>query len=319
MSSESRKKKKGKLGKGLGAIFDTDISQLDRSESGFIPDVPISEIRSNPSQPRKSIEPGELIGLADSIREHGIIEPLIVTELNLGKSEESSEEKTKAKYQLIAGERRWRAAKLAKLETVPVVVREASPQQVLEIAIIENIQRKDLNPIEEATALKELYSNYRVKLDDIAKKVGKDVSTLSNKMRLLKLPKQIQQGLLNEEITESHAYQILTLKSKDAQIAAFKMTVKKGLSVTELQDYVKEIRLANRNVLPPKDNKNTFVLDEKTKEIQDNLKNVLGKGFRLTRKKDGGKITIPFINDDQLEEIHEFILNNKKFKEPAEN
>jgi ParB family chromosome partitioning protein len=316
MDKPKKQNKKSKLGKGLGAIFDTDISELDSSRSGFLPEVPLSEISPNPAQPRKSIEPNELIGLADSIREHGIIEPLIVTELNLNKSSRSGKI---GKYQLIAGERRWRAAKLAKLETAPVVVREASPQQVLEIAIIENIQRKDLNPIEEATALKELYSNYRVKLEDIAKRVGKDVSTLSNKMRLLKLPKEIQQGLLNEDITESHAYQILTLKSEDARLAAYKMTIKKGLSVTELQDYVKEIRLANRKVIPPKSHKNTFVLDDKTKQIQDNLKDLLGKGFRLTRKKDGGKITIPFNSDDQLEEIHEFILNNQKFKAKTEN
>jgi ParB family chromosome partitioning protein len=148
--------------------------------------------------------------------------------------------------------------------------------------------------------------------------VGKDVSTLSNKMRLLKLPETIQEGLLEEKITESHAYQILTLKSKDAQLAAYNLAVKRDMSVTDLQDYVKKIRLANRKTLSDNKNKNSFVLDDKTQKIQEEMKSRLGKGFRLTRKRDGGKVTIPFSSDEQLDEIHNFILNNEKFEQNPE-
>lgn len=290
----SKAKSRG-LGKGLAALLGPEPQT---SETGFVPNLDIDKIQPNPKQPRSRISPEDLIGLADSIREYGIIEPLIVTKAETGE------------FQLVAGERRWRAAKLAQIKQLPVIIKEASPQQILEMAIIENIQRKDLNSIEEATALAELYNNYRVKLEDISKKVGKEVSTISNKMRLLKLPLKVQQGILDGEVTESHAYILMTLKSKDALLAAYTVVAKKHLSVRQTEEIVRKIALANSAVIPPKPKQNGIVYDKITDEIHTNLTEKLGKGFRLVRRKNGGRIVIPFQSDDQLQALYKFLLKD---------
>lgn len=292
------------LGKGLAALIQEN-PDITLENSGFLPTVPIDDIEPNPKQPRAQIKPDELIGLADSIREHGILEPLIVTEIK------DEQRQPTGKYMLVAGERRWRAAKLAQLDSVPVLVKDISPQQVLEIAIIENIQRKDLNSIEEATALSELYHNYRIKLEDLAKKVGKDISTISNKMRLLKLPDPVQTGMLNDEITESHAYALLALKNQDAILAAYNIISKQKSSVRQTEELVRKINLANKDVTPPSKRNNAIVYDEKTEKIDHDLNAILGKGYRLIRKKNGGRITIPFMNDDQLDALYTFLKSQQ--------
>ena len=329
-------KKKG-LGKGLAAILSQNTSLNDKGEvenssiSGYIPDLDINLVAPNPYQPRISIDDQDLIGLADSIREHGIIEPLIVTTQKAIKEstarpgnlhrdyfkgvegfDESKGSETEdffAEYLIVAGERRWRAAKLAQMNTIPVMVKDLTPQEILEIAIIENIQRKDLNPLEEAFALSELYNNYRVTLENIARKLGKSPSGISNKLRLLKLPKVVQAGILQGKISESHAYQLLQLQSQDALIAAYNIVTKKQLSVLETEKLVKQITHAHREILPPKENKRSILYDNRTMEIEENLSTKLGKGVKLTRKnKGGGKITIPFQSDEQLDRLYEFII-----------
>ncbi len=289
--------KRKALGKGLSALIEENPNV---EETGYIPDLPVEKIVPNPSQPRSEIKPEDLIGLADSIREHGIIEPLIVTE-------------HEGKYQLIAGERRWRAAQLAQIEAVPVIIKEVTSQQILEMAIIENVQRQDLNPLEEAVAYQELMDTYDVKITDLAKKVGKDKSTISNKTRLLKLPKTVQEGILKEQITESHAYYLLGLKSKDALLAAYNIILKKGLSVRETMELVKKITVANKDVVSVSQKKQALFFDEKILKIEKDLSEKLGKGFKLTKKKKGkgGKITIPFVSDEQLEELYKFIMKQK--------
>jgi ParB family transcriptional regulator, chromosome partitioning protein len=287
------------LGRGLAAILETEpASEI----SGFIANLPIDQIQPNPHQPRATIKPEDIIGLADSIREYGVIEPLIVA---------NSHEAPAGHYQLVAGERRWRAAKLAQLKTIPVIVKDLSNQQLLELAIIENIQRKDLNPIEEATALSMLYTKYRIKLEDLAKKVGKEASTISNKMRLLKLPKPVQQGMLEDKITEGHAYVLLSLKSTDALLAAYNIIVRKKFSVRQTEELVRKISLANKEVLPVCQKQNAVIYDEKTVEIQNNLGTRLGKGFRLIRKKNGGRIVIPFSGDEQLEKLYKYLMSKE--------
>jgi ParB family transcriptional regulator, chromosome partitioning protein len=292
-------KKRSGLGKGLAAII-SENPNLQFKDSGFIPDLDINSVEPNPNQPRATIKPDDLIGLADSIREHGILEPIIVKQ-NLGD-----------KYQLVAGERRWRAAKLAQMQTVPVLVKDLSPQEILEVAVIENIQRKDLNPIEEATALAELYGKYRIKLEDLAKKVGKEKSTISNKMRLLKLPYEIQQGMLDEKLTESHAYMILALTNQDAMIVAYNMIVKNKLGVRQTEDLVRKLNLANDSV-EKKQKSNAVIYDAKTEKIDTVLSQQLGKGYRLVRKKDGGRITIPFQSEQQLDILYKLLMS-KDFK-----
>lgn len=298
------KKAKPGLGKGLAAIIQND-PELTLESSGFLPAVPVDAIIPNPKQPRAQIKPDELIGLADSIREHGILEPLIVTQVR------DPEKLPTGQYLLVAGERRWRAAKLAQVETVPVLVKDVSPQQILEIAIIENIQRKDLNPIEEATALAELYNNYRIRLEDLSKKIGKDISTISNKMRLLKLPATIQTGMLNDLITESHAYALLSLKNQDAVLAAYNIVTKQKLSVRQTEDLIRKINLANKDVIPPSKKANAIIYDEKTEKINQELGQILGKGYRLVRKKNGGRIVIPFHDDSQLDALYSFLIARK--------
>jgi len=293
---EAKSKNPPALGRGLAALLN---STKVEDKSGFIPDLEINSISPNPKQPRAKIKPEDLIGLADSIRAHGIIEPLIVTKVSEGK------------YQLVAGERRWRAAKLAQYAHIPVIVREVSGKDLLELAIIENIQRKDLNPMEEAAALHELYTNYDTKLEELAKKVGKDVSTISNKMRLLKLPLSVQQGLLDTLITESHAYQLLILKSSDALIAAYNIIVRQHLSIRQTEELVRKISLANKEVIPLPNNKKSVIYDEKTLEIETLLSKRLGKGFKLIRKHNGGKLTIPFRSDLELEKLYKYILSGE--------
>lgn len=290
------------LGKGLAALLEETPVQ----ESGFLPALAIEALLPNPNQPRAHIDPEELVGLADSIREHGIIEPLIVTaipaELN------GPDKPAQAQYMLVAGERRWRAAKLAQLQTVPVIVKDLGRQEVLELAIIENIQRRDLNALEEAIAINELHRTFGIKLEVLQRKLGRDLSTLSNKMRLLKLPKIIQQGLLDGQITESHAYQLLTLKSTDAMLAAYNIVSKTKLSVQQTEDLVRKIQHANREVIPPSQKQNAVIFDEKTIKITDDLSGKLGKGVKLVRHRQGGKLTIPFANDEVLAKIYQYLL-----------
>ncbi len=286
------------LGQGLSALLANDLLKVD-GETGFIPNLPLESISPNPKQPRFSVNPEELIGLADSIREHGVIEPLIVTK----------DPHVADRYQLVAGERRWRAAKLAKLAHVPVVIKDISPQQILELAIIENIQRQDLNALEEATAIAELHNTYHLKLEDIAKKIGKDISTLSNKMRLLKLPQVVQVGILSRQITESHAYQILALKSTDAILAAFNIIVKKELSVKQTQELVRRILHANKEVFGQNTKQNAVLYDDLTIKITQDLVDKLGKGVKVHRRKNGGSLTLPFNSDEHLQSIYQYLMS----------
>jgi ParB family chromosome partitioning protein len=265
----------------------------------------------NPKQPRSQINPETLVELADSIREYGIIEPLIVTAIPESERAQLLKTGVNAEYYLIAGERRWRAAKLAHMDKVPVLIREASEQKLLEMAIVENIQRQDLNPIEEALALSELYRNYRIKLEDLAKKIGRDISTISNKMRLLKLPEKVQNGLLMGEISESHAHLLLSLKSKDALLAAYNIISKKQLSVRDADELIRKITLANKGAGGPSKKTNAIVYDELTAKIADDLGGRLGKGFKLVRKRNGGRITIPFMSDKQLQALYDYLMSNK--------
>jgi len=298
-------KTKRALGKGLGSLIKAGQGDNGETLAGYLPEVPIDDISPNPKQPRMVIDPEELMGLADSIREYGIIEPLIV--IKAGRT-----------YQLVAGERRWRAAKLAMFTTVPVVVKELSEQQTVEVALVENIQRKDLNALEEAMALNELFVVHELTLSQIAKKVGKDESTISNKMRLLKMPDEVQKGLLTGKINETQALIILALKSRDAMLAVYNIVVKKKLGIPETENLVHKITNAHKEVMQIAPKSNSRIYDEYTQKIQADLASKLGKGFHLVRKVDGGKITIPFFSSEQLELIYKFVLDSSIQKPEVE-
>ena len=193
--------KRKALGRGLSALFpETVISETDK---GFFY-CPIESISPNPHQPRQNFRDSELIELADSIKEKGVIQPILVS-------------KAKDGYQLIAGERRWRAAQKAGLDKIPVLIRDVSPAETLELALIENIQRKDLNPIEESSAYQELMQRFHLTQEALSKRVGKDRSTIANFLRLLKLPAIIQQDLINGKLTTGHARVLVTIESPLAQ------------------------------------------------------------------------------------------------------
>jgi ParB family chromosome partitioning protein len=295
------------LGKGLAAILgEGNIGP----EQGYIPDLDINLILPNPKQPRQSIDTEELVGLADSIREHGILEPLLVTRIPEEERSDLLRLSQMAEYFLVAGERRWRAAGLAQMQTVPVIIKEVSGRELLEMAVIENIQRKDLNPIEEALAFAELYNNYRVKLEDLSKKLGLSESSISNKMRLLKLPKPVQDGVLEGKISESHAYLVLSLKSKDAMLAVYNQIIKRGLSVRETDEAVRRIAMLNKALEPRKSmGGRSVIYDEKTVEISEKLAEKFGEGFKLRRTKRGGQIVIPFKSDEQLEKLYKYLAD----------
>jgi ParB family transcriptional regulator, chromosome partitioning protein len=215
------------LGKGLSALISNDA--MDELNNAFIADLPIEKIVPNTYQPRIAINPEALLELADSIREHGVIEPLIVTKRN---------DNT---YELIAGERRWRAAKLAQVGKVPVVVKEASPQQMLEMAIVENVQREDLNPLEEAAAFEQLVKMFGLTHKEIGKKVGFSRAAIANKIRLLVLPEEVKKMLLEEQLSEGHARAMLGLQDLGSMITVAKIVVRDNLSVRAVEELVRRL------------------------------------------------------------------------------
>ena len=248
----------------------------------------ISDIEPNREQPRKSFDKEALEELADSIRQFGIIQPIVV-------------QKKDDYYEIIAGERRWRAAKLAKLKEVPVIIKEYTPQEVMEIALIENIQRKDLNPIEEALAYKSLINEYNLKQDELAKRVSKSRAAIANSMRLLRLADRVQTMLIEEQISMGHARALLALELEDLQIEAANTIIEKGLSVRDTEKLVKSI-------LNPKQSKLPILTSEEAvySKLSDKLKEIMGTKVSINHKKGGkGKIEIEYYSKEELERILE--------------
>lgn len=276
--------KRGPLGKGLSALI-SEESVLKKDHS-YIPNLAIDQIKANPYQPRIEVKPETLLELADSIREHGVIEPLIVTQ------------KKDDEFELIAGERRWRAAKLAGLKKVPAVIKEASPQQMLELAIVENIQRADLNPLEEALAFKQLVDNYKLTHTRIAKKVGLSRPAVANKIRLLNLPEVVRKGLLEGRITEGHARALLGLTAEETILSAYRKIASEKLSVRAVEELVRRLnvgRKGSKEVISKSS-------DPKITSLESKLQEAFGSKVKIYCSSRGGKIIIPFANDQELEE-----------------
>lgn len=278
------KKQKSGLGKGLSALIGEDT--MSSVNQGYIPALPINTIKPNPYQPRIEMKPDDLVELSDSIREHGVIEPLIVTK------------KGENEYELIAGERRLRASKLAGIEYVPVVVKEASPQQMLELAIVENVQRADLNSLEEALAYEQLSKLYSLTHEEIAQKMGLSRPAVANKIRLLSLPEELKRGLLEAKISEGHARALLGLDSRETMIATYKIILRDHLSVRATEELVRRLNRGHKK----KSRKDARIIDEKTTQLEKQLKEIYGN-VSLARSKKGGKITIKFRDDQELDAI----------------
>ena len=279
------------LGKGLSALIaDNSISNSDQA---YIPNLPVDNIEVNPYQPRIEVNPETLLELSDSIRAHGIIEPLIVKRV------------TPSKFQLIAGERRWRAAKMAGVESVPVVVFEASPQQMLELAVVENIQRADLNPLEEALAFDQMVKQFGMTVDDISLKVGFSRPAVANKIRLLILPDAIKKGLLEAVITEGHARALLGLHDGEAMVAAYHMVVKNHISVRATEELVR--RLLQR--AEPAKEVEAPTYDTITGTIEQALRERFeGYKVSVTKSNRGGKVIIPFKNQNELDKLFKILI-----------
>lgn len=251
--------------------------------------VKIGEIEPNREQPRKAFDEDALLELADSIRQFGVLQPLLV-------------KKREGYYELIAGERRWRAAKLAGLKEVPVVIRDFSKQEVVEISLIENIQREDLNPIEEAVAFKRLMEEFHLKQDEIAERVSKSRAAVTNSMRLLKLDERVQQMLVEEMITTGHARALLGLEDGEQQYTAALRIFDEKLSVRETEKMVKQI-------LEPKASKTKeydAAQDAIYQHLEERMKSIVGTKVAINRKsKNKGKIEIEYYSEDELERIIE--------------
>jgi len=273
------------LGKGLGSLIPKKTldnqSQLILNDEDRIINISPDLIKANPYQPRNLFAEASLKELIESIAQHGIFQPLIVTR-------EGSE------FELIAGERRLRAAKELKLKTVPIIIRKANEQKKLELALLENLQREDLSPIENAIAFKRLIDEFNLTQEEVAKKVGKARSSLANTLRLLSLPEIIQNSLLNKKITEAHAKQLLAIKDEDQQINVFKKILRHNLSVKQTDEEL--IRLTRKEKKPLKIN-----LNDQSK-VED-LQTVLGTRVEIKHHGKSGKLIIDFYSDDELREL----------------
>jgi ParB family transcriptional regulator, chromosome partitioning protein len=252
------------------------------AEGKKVEEAEISRIISNPHQPRKDFNEERLRELSESIKKNGIIQPIIVT-------------KRGEQLEIIAGERRLKAAKLAGLTKVPVIIREADEQQKLELAIIENIQRHDLNPIEEANSYLKLSKEFGLSQEEVAQKVGKSRSAVANKLRLLQLPVEIQRALQEEKITEGHAKAILAVIDPEKQRALFELILKNSLTVRQTENKTQEISVRKH--------KRLINIDPEVKEAENKLANVLGTKVKLQKSGQGGRIIIEYYSPEELESI----------------
>lgn len=276
------------LGRGLDALF--NITEA----SAGVTQVPISAVGRNPRQPRLRLDPTELEDLANSIREHGVLQPIIVAQAAYP-----------GQYTLIAGERRLEASKLAGLPTVPVLIREATDQQMLELALVENIQRADLDPFETASAYKHLVEDFGLAHEEIAAKVGKKRTTVTNTLRLLKLPPHILEALTAAQITEGHARALLTLPNAQAQGAAFNTMVRKNLNVRQAEELTRRLQGHKAARTPAKPARHAADADA----LSARLREALGTKVSIQRKRKGGTITIHYYSDEELNAIAEIILD----------
>lgn len=285
--------KKSGLGRGLDALIPVPEETTTSTTSQTSPqEVLVSKIIPNPRQPRHTMNDEKLEELSDSIREHGVIQPLIVTH-----------EVQTNQFILIAGERRLRASRLAGLETVPVIIREASPQESLEIALIENVQRADLTPLETAEAYQELTEEFGLSHEDVAKRVGKSRVAVTNTLRLLRLPETVRQALAEEKISEGHARALLGLTNPQAQAAALASILRGDLTVRATEQLVRKM-----NGSKPK-TEHKKPLPRELLEIQSRFQTKLGTRVQMRQSANkGGSIVIHYYSDEELNALIDQIL-----------
>ena len=290
--------KKRALGKGLSALLknpDTDITTNESIANtnqvvGSVSEIKIEQIEVNPFQPRTDFDQDALQELAISIKELGIIQPLTVRKLGYDK------------FQLISGERRFRASQLAGLKTVPVYVRIANDQAMLEMALVENIQREQLNPVEIALSYQRLIDECKLTQEKMSERVGKKRSTITNYLRLLKLPSEILAALRDESISMGHARALVNVKNQDTQINIFKDALNNGFTVREIEQVVKDF--GDSSYTKTSRNRSKTLLSFEHQKLANDISNKIGKDVKLKVSKSGkGKIEIPFNSNDDLHQI----------------
>lgn len=295
--------------RGLGRGFDTLIP-TELIEEEFDPTAEVSsegkkvsadtvrqvspdKIDPNPNQPRTFFDESQLRSLAESIKLHGILQPMVVTEAGGGR------------YELIAGERRLRAAKLAGEVTVPVIVRSFNDQQKLELALIENLQRQDLNPIETATAYRKLMDQFSLSQEDIAKRVGKDSSTVANTVRLLGLPIEAKRAVVSGQITEGHARQILAVPGIEKQLALLELIIKNGWTVRQTETFARDFKRTQVT------KERALVRSASTNDFTRSLGQYLGTKVSLQKTAKGGRLLIEYYSEEELQRIYEAIKRDE--------
>lgn len=286
--------KKSGLGKGLDSLIPNVVGSKSPSQetNGNKQEVmvSISKVEPNHGQPRKDFNEDALMELSESIKQHGVLQPLLVQDRN-------------DYYEIIAGERRWRAAKMAGLKEVPVIIKNLSDQEIVEISLIENIQREDLNPIEEAMAYKRLLEEFHLKQDEVAERVSKSRTAVTNSMRLLKLDERVQQMLVDEMISSGHARTLLGIDDPDEQYMLAQQIFDQKLSVRETEKLIKKVQGQKQKPEKPKDpEKDTMSIIYQ--DLEQKLKNIMGtKVSILSKDNQKGKIEIEYYSKDELDRI----------------
>ena len=293
--------KKGGLGKGLDLLIPKGVMNLPKTDTKEdklgIQTLKLSEIEPNKEQPRKKFDENSIHELSDSIKQYGVIQPIVVC-------------KKDDYYEIVTGERRWRAAKKAGLKEIPVVVREYTKQEIMAISLIENIQRQDLNPIEEAVAYQKLLDEFQITQEELANRVSKSRATITNTMRLLKLLPKVQQMLIDEEITNGHARALLSLEDSNKQLQVAQSIVSNNLNVRDTEQLVKKINEESIQKEYKTDTHQSKVSNA-YHEVEEQLKTILGTKVQIKNKKGNkGKIEIEYYSLDDLERLID-LLNHK--------
>ena len=281
--------KKLALGKGLSALIPDESFNTDNKNSTL--SISINKIKSDKDQPRKSFDSEKIAELTESIKTHGIIQPLILRKID------------NDQYIIVAGERRWRAAKIAGLKEVPAIIMDLTESEILEISLIENIQRQDLNPIEEAIAYKKLIDDFKMTHEELSKRIGKSRTSITNTMRLMNLDDRVQQYIIEGVISEGHGRALLGIKDFEIQYELAQQVIDEKLSVRELEKIIRRIiEPNNRNTNSSKQELNPYY-----KEIKNQLQNYFGTKVNISNKNNKGKIEIEYYSEDDLQRILDII------------
>ncbi|HNU80005.1 MAG TPA: ParB/RepB/Spo0J family partition protein [Bacillota bacterium] len=272
------------LGKGLGAL----IPEGEESDRNSIVEIKITDIEANDKQPRKAFNDATLADLSESIKEHGVVQPIIVRKQGNG-------------YQIVAGERRWRAARLAGKKTIPAIIKECSNLEVMELALIENLQREDLNSIEEAMAYKSLIEEYNMTQEEISKKIGKSRPAIANSLRLLQLPQEIKNMIAEGKISQGHARALLSISGEKKQLDMAEKIIAQQLNVRQIEKLAKDTKQKKKKEVL------TDAYQIEINQLEERLRAVLGTKVTIHHRKNRGSIEIEYYSDEEFDRIFELL------------